>query len=260
MSNVLKQFNQYSMDDVRVIPIGDVSPQPAAERMTVTASALMPDAVEQLTVVRAQAQQILAEANQTAAQILSDARTAAVQVRQEAHQLGYQDGVAMGREEGLANGQQAYMERLAVIDRIMMDARQTQREWLEQLPTALTDMVMSALSHLLLRELELAPAAIEAHVTELLAQVAETTAVEIRVHPDDFQIAKECHGTWQSVRFGSWQLSIVPDVSMQLGGAEVRSDTGRVDGRIETQLGQVRNVLTKVLERGLRDELGVQLS
>jgi flagellar assembly protein FliH len=259
LSNVMKGINLLSADDVRLIPIGEIVQKPAV-KPEVAALHESNDDTLQAAAAHAIAESILAEAKQSAENLVTEARRMAEQVRQEAHDTGYQAGLEAGLRQGEAEGLRQYAERIALADGIIEDARHSHHEWLERLPKALTEVVMVGLRHLLLRELELAPVDIERHVTDLLQQVAETTAVEIRVHPDDFQAAKESHGTWQSSRFGSWKISIVPDIQIQPGGAEVRSDTGRVDGTMETQLERVHDVLRRVLEQEVHDELGEPLS
>ncbi len=209
---------------------------------------------------QSEAQRLLEEARDTATKLVEQARADTDAIRQQAYDEGYRAGLEQGRADGLVEGHRQFDEQIEEARQIAATIKQSHQEWLASMPNALTELVMAALKHLLLRELELAPANLEQHVMHLLQHVSDAAELEIHVHPEDFQAAKEAHGTWQSSRYGSFVLNIVPDTGIHRGGAEVRSVTGRVDGTIETQLSRLKDVLSEVIERGQDDAFSEPIS
>lgn len=254
LSNVLKGAMVQSVDDIRPIPVKAV----VLPRQAVTTELDEVDTIDPASVLlgaQQEAEELLALARKTAEQLVSEAHASAAAVGEAARADGYQGGFQQGLLDGRDEGLRSFQQQVDEVQRMAQAVKQSHVDWLSAMPASLTQVVSVALRHLLLRELALSPVDIEQHVIHLLQHVVDAAELEIHVHPDDFEQAKSAHGAWQSSRYGSWVLNIIPDLSMHPGGAELRSNTGRVDGTIETQLSRLTDVLHDLLERGLADAI-----
>lgn len=214
------------------------------------------DEVEQTS---SDAENVLAAAREEAAAILRAASAEAEAVREAALRNGYESGIAELAAED-ARRRSEWDRRQAMHD-VDCERRMTELESLaasiqaerssllqralQPLPVICAEIVQT----LLCRELELAPANIESMVQDMLRYVLDSAKVEIHVNPADYSIATAAHPVWQSAKYGSWELVIVPDQSIQPGGCELRSDVGRLDGTIEVKLALLQRELDAVFGR-----------
>ncbi|MDQ0190559.1 hypothetical protein JI721_00420 [Alicyclobacillus cycloheptanicus] len=210
-------------------------------------------AEERLAQVQADCAAMIAEADAKARQIVETARAQAVQIEDQARTLGYQDGFEAGQRQAEAEMAQVVAETIEHARAVAASAATERTRLLEHLAEPLTTVVMEAVRRVLYRELSVQSVDIERMVDELLQFVIESSKVEVRVHPDDFEAARSGHARWQHAKLGDWEVSVVPDPAIQPGGCEIRSEFGRVDATVETKLDILQNTLRTVMERSVTE-------
>lgn len=85
---------------------------------------------------------------------------------------------------------------------------------------------------------------VEAAVREVLAQVEESSAVQVLLHAEDLALLRKGGSAFvDEEKAGRLRLTASPEVSR--GGCVARTHFGDIDGRRETRLAQVRKAVTE---------------
>lgn len=182
---------------------------------------------------------LLAEAKR----VLAEAHRQADQMRQDAVRKGYEEGLQIGREEGLRLYQQAIDslrdEVQKLVDAILAER---QRLWEEMEPQVI-ELVLEIARKVLREEIQARREATLSIIKHALRRVADTEHVRIRVHPDDLQIAREHREDFLAVCDGVRQIEIVDDQRVGGGGCIIETPGGTIDASLRTQMQSVEKAL-----------------
>jgi flagellar assembly protein FliH len=248
LSSLLRGVHPLPECTIRV-PV--IQSKPADPCVTQAADSMLNASTELVASAEIEAQSIVEAARHEAESIVRAARDKAKEIVEEARQQGWRAGYDAGFAEGQEHAAQCVAEAQAVLEA----ARKERRELLKGAAPALTKVAMVAVRRLLARELALQAADIERMVAELLEYVLDSVRIEVRVHPNDFLAATEAYPRWRAVKFGDWEIAIIPDASITPGGCEIRSDAGRVDARMETKLELLEATIEAVIERSVEQRV-----
>jgi flagellar assembly protein FliH len=92
-------------------------------------------------------------------------------------------------------------------------------------------------------------------VREVIDQAREREQLVVRLAPQDFALltggdaastAAAGRSEEEGSTFGAWKAQLVPDTRVALGGCLIDSPGGTLDGRLETQLQSLRDLLLAV--------------
>lgn len=184
-------------------------------------------------------EQLLAEAKR----VLAEAHRQADQMRQDAVRKGYEEGLQIGREEGLRLYQQQ-VEALRGEVQKLVDAvlAERQRLW-QQMEPQVIELVLEIARKVLREEIQARREATLSLIKHALRRVADTEHVRIRVHPDDLQIAREHREDFLAVCDGIRQIEIVDDQRVGGGGCIIETPSGTIDASLRTQMQSVEKAL-----------------
>ncbi|MGC8782898.1 MAG: type III secretion system stator protein SctL [Armatimonadota bacterium] len=184
-------------------------------------------------------EELLAEAKR----VLAEAHRQADQMRQDAVRKGYEEGLQLGREEGLRHYQQA-IEALGSEVQKLVDAilAERQRLW-EEMEPQVVDLVLEIARKVLREEIQARREATLSIIKHALRRVVDTEHVRIRVHPDDLRIAREHREDFLAVCDGVKQIEIVDDQRVGGGGCIIETPSGTIDASLRTQIQSVEKSL-----------------
>lgn len=153
-------------------------------------------------------------------------------LRSAGHQSGYADGKAQGEAEVHGN----LVEALSLIT-----ASQNERHRLAQEnEAALADLGMTIARRVIGAHLEEKPELIKQIVSDTIAELEPSTALEVRVAPSDLEMIEasraELERMVQGAGGSTGEVTIVADDTITPGGVVLVSPVGEVDARVETKL------------------------
>lgn len=201
------------------------------------------DAAKMLQDAQTVSDTIIREADETAKRLIEEAEERSRSLLVDAQTRGYEEGIRRGREDATAT---LAVWKSAEQDKLTEMATSMTSQWdaqLQDLEPIVRSFAVAAVEKLLYRELASAPADVEALVQDLLTYVIQSTSVQIRVHPEDYLLARDAHARWKVMKAGDWEISIVPDRMLARGDCEIHGNTGRVDGRLQTRLEELDHAL-----------------
>ncbi|WP_101926703.1 MULTISPECIES: FliH/SctL family protein [Luteimonas] len=167
------------------------------------------------------------------------------QIRDEAQREGFEEGLAAGRADGLAQGQSEIRRLTAQIEGILDNFSRPLARLESEVVAALGALAVRIAGGLVGRAYEADPGLLAALVGEAVDAVGVAARdVEVRLHPDDIAAVLPLLSLPAATR-------LVPDLALARGDLRVHAETVRIDGSLETRL---RGAIETVLQRAGANE------
>ncbi|MGZ4105723.1 MAG: FliH/SctL family protein [Tumebacillaceae bacterium] len=216
---------------------------PAWEAMRLEAVAAAEAIREQ---ARNEAAQIRQEATATAESLLESERARVQSILEaevmEAKRVGYEDGFERARLDLEAS----YAERFAQIEHVYQTAMEDRRTYLAESEPMIVDLACEVARKIMLRESATDRSWVLDVVREALEEINDVGKIEVRVHPEDFELVNQNREGLRKEVPGQSEILVLPDRGVQAGGCVVHTAFGNIDARIDTQLDEVRKALLEV--------------
>ncbi|MCY0901148.1 MAG: FliH/SctL family protein [Firmicutes bacterium] len=203
--------------------------------------------------VEAEALAIVDRAEQGATALLLQAREEGERLREQAQAQGRQEGLTQGRLEAIAECQFLLEEA----QQTLLLAERERRSRVLGAESQLAELALLVVKRMLTREVPFdAPYFMEL-ANQLLEEVDKAHRVEIHAAASDFPLLLAHRSALEKVLYSRAELILLPDHALQPGDLLVVTDLGTVDGRLDTRLEGIRQVLISVAkEWERRDSLG----
>lgn len=165
-------------------------------------------------------------------------------LRSSAREEGYQEGVARAQAE--------VQSQLLEVMTTLTAAQQERHRLAMQHEGALADLALQIARKVIGTHLDADPTLVARIVTEAIRELEPSTAIEVRVNPQDLQQVESARREIERLVQGGGRVEIVGDDGVDHGGVVIVSPVGEVDARIETKL-SVLETAFKAQRRALVD-------
>lgn len=158
-----------------------------------------------------------------------------------AYEVAVKEGFETGYAEGLAKSKQLLQEQIDSITKLLSSASevlQSQIVGLEDIVVALGFETVCKIIGDSQQDCD----SVIAIVRQVISHVKECEPITIRVSPSDFHLLSENKAAITQAQFSS-AITLMPDDRVLLGGCLIETSGGSLDGRLETQLQQVKDAL-----------------
>jgi flagellar assembly protein FliH len=160
---------------------------------------------------------------------------------EESRQQARAEGLALGKHEGRLAGEAEYQRCLLALRAALASAQSAQQQAIEELGEIGVEIVYGAVAKILGERLSDRQHAGMA-VREVIKRCQDRTRLMIRVAPAELKrLEIERASLLEGLSAG--QTEIIADELVELGGCLLDSPAGTLDGRLETQLQRLREVL-----------------
>lgn len=171
------------------------------------------------------------EASQAEAQrIIQTAEQQAIEILRMAQQQGFEAGYTTGR----ASGEGETRATLLMTEHILEQSRLWQREMVAQSEAQVRSLINEIAEKLFGKGFEVPPEQLWNVVSRALDKARELGKTRIRLHPQDIAAIQS---------LAPANLVFSPDETMTRGGCLIEAEFGTVDGRVETQLTEIKRTL-----------------
>lgn len=265
MSNVIKSFAYYALDDKKLV-----------ETSTQFQFLNDHDASQQLT---PEQQQEIAEATNLKDQILQDAESFANEQIQQAMQectalreqtqeeinawwqtrraedeenvaLSRQSGFDEGYQQGIVHAEevlrQEYSEMLTEAQGVLDQAYQLKQQIIQESEPFLIELSTSIAEKVIGRQLTLNPEWVIELIQTVLSRRREKGIIALCVAPSQFAYIQDAREELLTSIDSQAELQIIPDSTVQDRGCVIRSSFGSIDARIDTQLKEIKSALQQL--------------
>ena len=148
----------------------------------------------------------------------------------------YEEGFALGRKQGLAQGATEINAKLDAFDRLITVLDKPFATMDDEVVRSLADLAILIARHLIRRELKIDPGEVVAVVRDTMQHLPVANRnPRIRLHPEDIEIVENALAIGDESR--AWRLQ--PDPLITRGGCIIETDSSRVDASVESRLAAI---------------------
>jgi flagellar assembly protein FliH len=171
----------------------------------------------------------------------------------DAKERGFDEGFRAGGEQSTKENEKCIAARLGSLDDLCADMR---AEFDASLNDAVQDTVVEvviAAAGKFLGDALTDRDSVVAVVEQMTRNVESSHTIRVRVSPADFDFL-DTHDWAPTKRNGGPPLVFISDERIELGGCIVETSHGELDGRLETQLRRLKEVLMETRAKQLHGE------
>ncbi len=212
---------------------------------------LLAKACAEAASIRDEASQLLQQAKQS----LADVNARIPIIEKEAHEAGYEEGHRKGCEDGVPIGsEKGREEEVAKVRSETEHLRSHLQQIYAQIQMRHETMAASAKKDLLgfaiavtekivKAQIQIDPKCIQRNIEAAVDLIAQEHKLQILISPSEVEIVEEYVPQLKAKFPKVESIQLVPDTAMGVGCCIVRTKTGEVDARIETQIEEIARQL-----------------
>lgn len=189
----------------------------------------------------------LANARQEAQNLIANANNSAEQIRQQAQAEGFQAGIQEGNEQGYKDGyNQAlndFREKVIDLDRLIGNIINAKSQIYHSGEDELLEFIILIAKKLAHTQINADSQALKNIIIDASIELKEKESIKVFVHPS---LAEKIHSISDEIKnaiYGLKTIKIVEDKTISPDGVIIESPDSRIDARLETQI----DLLTKEL-------------
>jgi flagellar assembly protein FliH len=226
---------------VKDAPVPPADPEREAARLAALREA---EAIRQKA--RDEAALIISAAEQEAKELLAAERVRVEAILQEeietAKAQGYEEGRMLAEQQVRAE----WEARFDQVEQLHYAALEERRRYLAESEPLIVELACSVARKIIRQELSVSSEWVVQVVRAALEEIHDAGKIEVRVHPQDYEIVQARREGLRKEVPGQSELLILPDRGVEPGGCVVHTAFGNVDARLDTQLEEVKKALQEV--------------
>jgi flagellar assembly protein FliH len=164
-----------------------------------------------------------------------------------AREEGHQEGFEAGYQEGLSRAQEEQAALLHGLAALAENAVHEVDQLVRGLEPQVVELGLAIAEKVIEREVRLDPTIVVGVVRATLAEISETTTVNVRVSPDDHEILLP-HWDGMLPKSVAQRSELLSDEAVAPGGCVVETRVGRVDAQLKSKLQQIATTFHALLE------------
>lgn len=263
LSSVYKEFKVNSKGKKVIVYPQLISDENIAEESRLdinTLSSEFDDDTEQINNMKEEAKRIVQEANQQAEEMILEKkqeidtwweqkRLEDKQITEDIKKKGYELGYVEGKESAEKELNQQYQSILEQANSILKEAYEAKEQIIQDSEPIIIDLSMKIAEKIIKKELDSDVEIIKNITVEALKNVKEFEKISIYVNPNDFIYLNGEREELLKNLNGQVDLMVYPDSSILNNGCIIKTTTGTLDARIDTQLEQIKHLLVELAGR-----------
>ncbi|MCW2923301.1 MAG: fliH [Thermoleophilia bacterium] len=163
---------------------------------------------------------------------------------QELSSMLREGGREQGYGEGVARAQGEVQSQLIEVMSALTAAQAERHRLAQQHEGALADLAVQIARKVIAAHLELDPTLVARIVAEAIRELEPSTALIVRVHPDDLSTVEDARRELERLVQGDGRVDIEADPTVDVGGVVLVSPVGEVDAKISTKLSVLQTAFT----------------
>lgn len=192
------------------------------------------------------------EGRSEADKLIEEAKQQADQIKNEAREAGHQEGLEIGRKEGLEQikeeQHQIILDANAKAENTVKTAQQEALNYVTQAENTIAEMVMDIADKVIPQHFIDVPQLVLPLVQNAIQKVKDQPSVVIRVAPDVYELVLMARSEYQASMEGKAELSVVSDDSLSVGDCVLESPNGTIDAKVSTQLELIKQSIRDVMK------------
>ncbi|WP_407640171.1 flagellar assembly protein FliH [Bacillus massiliglaciei] len=165
-------------------------------------------------------------------------------LREQAQKEGFQQGY----EDGQQKGYQEMAESIQFAGSIIESSKEDYQKHIEASEPVILELAVQVAGKIIASKLESEDETFLGIVKRAVKQVKEHTEVQLHIHPMHYPFVLDHKDELLAIFPRETELYIYPDEEMSETGCYIESDKGRIDASVDTQLEEIKQKLTELLE------------
>ena len=191
---------------------------------------------------------LIDEARAQAEEILLEARTAAEKLIQQAH-VEIDQAKQAGHQQGWDDARSELRETLNAVHAVVAETHVWQSTLMEQGERFLVEMLKEISQTMFGEGVQLDANALQVNLNRIMEHAQRLGDLNILLNPRDAHLLDSSWSEYQLLITGN-KVRIIPSEKITPGGCVVKGNMGMVDGRVETQLASVMNMIDEIRDAG----------
>ena len=221
-------------------------------RMLAEIAAKEQRAIQLLKDAKVDAEIIKQEAKAERNRLLAEAQKEIERKKEEAAEIGRQEGYEAGYKDGEAKVREEMADILvqgsAQAEKTLQEAKAACRDYVQQAEEDVIKIAMAVVEKILPQHFIDVPQVVLPLVRESLLKVKDQKVLKIHVSPADYDLVLMARTEFRGLlTYGDAEIDITSDSSMKPGDCLIETPNGTVDARLATQIELVRQAVKNVM-------------
>lgn len=210
---------------------------------------------EEITLLKAQAEElvkeaqkqaniIIEEAKSQAKEILDKAKSEAEDYKKEAFQRGFAEGEDKAKREIEERYNLIFENELLQLKRIIEVFRNSYQETIKQAEQALVKLALDIAEKIIKEEATKNKEIVLRMVKEGLCRVLDRAKLVLHIHPEELNFVEKNKQKLLATLEGIEDFEIRQDTRVDIGGCIIETESGSVEVRLDKQIKEIRKALT----------------
>ncbi|BAL82247.1 putative flagellar assembly protein FliH [Selenomonas ruminantium subsp. lactilytica TAM6421] len=224
----------------------------ACARMLAEIAAKEQRAIQLLKDAKVDAEIIKQEAKAERDRYLAEAQKEIDQKKEEAAEIGRQEGYEAGYKDGEAKVREELADIIAQgsaqAEKTLQDAKAACKDYVQQAEADVVKIAMAVVEKILPQHFIDVPQVVLPLVRESLLKVKDQKTLKVHVSPADYDLVLMARTEFRGLlTYGDAEIDITSDPSMKPGDCLIETPNGTVDARLATQIELVRQAVKNVM-------------
>ena len=196
-----------------------------------------------------QAAEMLKDENEKIEEWWSNKRKEDAILQEEAKSNGFEEGFKTGFKKAEKEAEEKYRELIQNAKNLLEESYILKEQIIQDSENEIIELSITIAKKIINRELELDPDIVQNITREILKNIKESEKISIFVNPRYFSYLQIAREELSAELNGQVELSIFPDPSIENGGCIIKTSSGTLDAKIDTQLEEIKNTLLEITGR-----------
>lgn len=165
-------------------------------------------------------------------------------LEEEAKQMGYDEGYAVGKEQGYDE----IKEYIMSAQKVVSSSKKDYQQYLESAEKTILQLAVMIAEKIINMQMTLSEEAYFQLVKKAIKEAREYEHVELRVHPTQYDYVLAQKEELQGMFPKETQFFIFPDEELAEADCIIETASGRIDASINSQLQEMKMKLNELLE------------
>lgn len=165
-------------------------------------------------------------------------------LEEEAKQMGYDEGYAVGKEQGYDE----MKEHIVLAQNVVSSSKKDYQQYLETAEKTILELAITVAEKIMNMQMVSSEVAYIQLVKKAIKEAREYEHVELRVHPVQYDRVLAQKEELQGIFLKETQFFIFPDEELAEADCIIETASGRIDASIDSQLQEIKTKLNELLE------------
>ncbi len=236
--NIDTSIEEYNTDDGILLPDLDIKK-------------LIIDAKEEAALIiqqaKKQSKEIIEKEKSNISNWWDEKRAEDCSIIERVKKEGYNEGFSEGKIRAEDEANQQFQSMIKQAKKILEESYIIKEQIIQESELSIIDISIKIAEKIIIKEMEIDKNIIKLITKEALKNINEFDKISIFVNPEHFPFLQTARGDLLDGLNGQVELMIYPDSSIIIGGCIIKTSTGTLDAKIDTQLGEVKQALYDIM-------------